>query len=149
LNLGGGTSAASFSISSSGSPKSPNFASTLQTIRRWLANKENVEVKNPRVRCVNVKAEKASLDFDLAIRAVKTKTANPARGPRRIRMLHCVNNEKTWKIWREEAAQNVAKALHGQFDQSVDRPIASCFSLPPAEFSSLSAPTRAILSPAS
>ena len=95
------------------SAKSPGLAAYHQTMQRFFAGSEKIEVRSLVIRKMAVEGEKAKLRVELDIGAIEVKTGKPAAAlGKMFRALEFMKEEGAWKIWREAAAEvDLAAAL--------------------------------------
>jgi len=95
------------------SAKSPEIASRRTTMQKLFADHDKIEVKSLTVRKVTIDRGKAKLRVDVEMSAIETKTGKPAAGFGEMRqVLHCINEEGRWDLWRElSATEDFVEAL--------------------------------------
>src|SRR5262249_34112584 len=95
------------------SKQSPDLESRKQAMQKLFADYEKIEMKSPVILRVTIEGQKARLRVDVEINAVEAKTGKPAAGSGlRKQLMECVNDNGSWRVWREESAfENLAAAL--------------------------------------
>jgi len=95
------------------SAKAPQLATKRETMQKFFANFEMIEVKSLVIRKMAVEGEKAKLRVELDISAIEVKTGKPTASlGKMIRSLEYMKEEGAWKVWHEAPAEeDLAAAL--------------------------------------
>ncbi len=95
------------------SAKAPGLAARRQTMQKFFADNEKIEVKGLVIRQLAVEGEKAKLRIEVELNALEVKTGKPTAGlGKMMRALEVVKEGEAWKVWREASAEeDLAAAL--------------------------------------
>ena len=95
------------------SAKSPGLDARRQSVLQSYSTHEKIELKKLLLRRVLIANDTARLRLEVQLSAVESKTGKPEEilGQAK-RAIHCVRENKVWKVWREiPAVEELVEAL--------------------------------------